>query len=55
MVENNLNKNNNCENIEEITIRVVKFLLNSNVPMEDIVNISKKTEEEIIKIAEMKD
>ena len=52
MDESKLNKNNNCENIEEITIRVIKFLLNSNVPMEDIVHISGKTEDEINKIAE---
>ena len=41
--------------MEAMTVRVVKILLESKVPMEDIIHISKKTEEEINKIREMED
>ena len=47
--------NNNYEDMEQIAINVVKILLKGNVPMEDIMHISGKTEEEIKKISEMKD
>lgn len=50
-----MKNNNDYEDMEAVTINVVKILLKGNVPMEDIMNISKKTEEEIKKIAEMED
>lgn len=48
-------KSPNGDNIEEITIRVVKTLLEENVPMEDIQYITKKSVEEIKKIGELSD
>ena len=50
-----LDKDNNYEDMEAITIRVIKILLKSKVLMEDIMNISGKTEEEINKIKEMEE
>lgn len=49
----NLDKNYDYDDIENITVNVVKILLESNVSMEDIVHISGKTEEDIKKIAGM--
>ena len=50
-----LDKDNNYEDMEAITIRVIKILLKSKVLMDDIMNISGKTEEEINKIKEMEE
>lgn len=50
-----MERNNNYEDMEQIAVNVVKILLKGNVPMEDIMHISGKTEEEIMKISEMKD
>ena len=50
-----MNKDYDYEDMETITINVVKILLRGNVPMEDIMHISGKTEEEIKRIAEMND
>lgn len=44
--------NYNYDDIESIAINVVKILLKGNVPMEDIMQLSGKSEEEIIKIKE---
>ena len=51
----NKNIDYDYEDMEKITINVIKILLRGNVPMEDIMHISGKTEEEIMKIAEIKD
>lgn len=48
-------KSPNGDNIEEITIRLIKFMLKENVPMEDIQHITKKSVEEIRKIGELSD
>lgn len=48
-----LDNNYNYDDVEKITINVVKILLDSNVDMEDIMHISGRTEEEIKVIAEM--
>lgn len=45
-------KINNYDNIETIAVNVVKILLKGNVPIEDIMHLSGKTKEEIIKIKE---
>ena len=45
-------KINNYDDIEAIAVNVVKILLKGNVPIEDIMHLSGKTEEEIIKIKE---
>ena len=45
--------NYDYEDLETITTNVIKILLRGNVPMEDIINISGKSEEEIRKIGEM--
>ena len=50
-----MKKDYDYEDMETITINVVKILLRGNVPMEDIMHISGKTEEEIKRIAEMTD
>lgn len=44
--------NNNYDDIEKITINVIKILLKGNVPMDDIVHISGKSIEEINRIKE---
>ena len=44
--------NNNYDDIEKITINVIKILLEGNVPMDDIVHISGKSIEEINRIKE---
>ena len=46
------NNKYNYDDMEAIAVNVVKILLRGNVPMEDIMHISGKTEEEIIKIKE---
>ena len=43
------------EDIETVTKNVIKILLRGNVPMEDIMHISGKTEEEINQIAQLED
>ena len=43
-------KINNYDDMETIAINVVKILLKGNVAMEDIMHLSGKTEEEILKI-----
>ena len=50
----NMDKNYDYEDIEKITNNVVKILLKGNVPMEDIMYISGKSEAEIknIEVAE---
>lgn len=45
-------KINNYDDMETIAINVVKILLKGNVAMEDIMHLSGKTEEEILKIKE---
>ena len=50
-----MTKDYDYEDMETITINVVKILLKGKVPMEDIINISGKTEEEINEIAQMID
>ena len=48
-------KINNYDDIEAIAVNVVKILLKGNVPIEDIMHLSGKTEEEIIKIKEIEE
>ena len=43
-------KINNYDDMETIAVNVVKILLKGNVAMEDIMHLSGKTEEEILKI-----
>ena len=43
-------KFNNYDDMETIAVNVVKILLKGNVAMEDIMHLSGKTEEEILKI-----
>lgn len=45
-------KINNYDDMETIAVNVVKILLKGNVAMEDIMHLSGKTEEEILKIKE---
>ena len=42
----------NYENMEEIAVNVVKILLKQNTPLEDIMHITGKNEEEIAEIKE---
>lgn len=49
----NIDVNYNYDDIEKITINVVKILLKNNISMEDIMYISGKTEEDIKKIGGM--
>lgn len=48
-----IKRDNDYEDMEVVTVNVIKILLKGNVPMEDIMNISGKTEEEINEIAKM--
>ena len=45
-------KINNYDDMETIAVNVVKILLKGNVAMEDIMHLSGKTEEEILRIKE---
>ena len=48
-------KGPNSDNIEEITVRMIKIMLEGNVPMEDIQHITKKSVEEIKRIGGLSD
>ena len=48
-------KGPNSDNIEEITVRMIKIMLEGNVPMKDIQHITKKSEEEIKRIGGLSD
>lgn len=48
-------KRPNSDNIEEITVRMIKIMLEGNVPMEDIQHITKKSVEEIKRIGGLSD
>lgn len=54
IMENN-NNNYDYEDMETITKNVIKIMLRGKVPMEDIMHISGKTEEEINEIAKLED
>lgn len=49
----NMNVNYDYNDIESISTNVVKILLKGNVSLEDIINLSGKTEDEIKKIEEL--